>query len=162
MSSLYELAEVLNELRTLSEENGGVYSEECLYDTWEALEGEFDAKTEAWCKAVKNIEADIDVLEAEADRLKNKARSMKRTEMLMKSNLAAIMLTAGKTKLKTPLFNINRLKLNGKLDVKAKDVPEEFRKEQVSRVPDNDKIREALDKGEKLPFARYYNSITIQ
>jgi hypothetical protein len=34
-------------------------------------------------------------------------------------------------------------------------IPEEYRKEVVKYSADNDKIREALDKGEELSWARY-------
>lgn len=161
MSSLYEISAKLMELMNIIDENEGEFSDECLFDTWEGLDYAFDDKVIDWCKCIENIDNEIFNIKAEVKRLQERARRKENTIIRMKSTLAELMLKADKPKVKTPLFSVNRVKLNGKLVVTAKDVPKELKKEQVSLVPDNDKIRELLDKGEKLGFARYFNSCTI-
>lgn len=162
MSNLYEMATALTEIMMLIDENDGCYDEQCLLDTWEALDGEFDDKVESWCKVIRNMESEILSIKSEKDRLDKKIKNREKAMLRMKSKLAELMLKAEKPKIKTTLFNVNRVKLNGKLVVERSEVPDELKKEQVSRIPDNDKIRELLDKGEKLTFAKYYNSLTIQ
>lgn len=162
MSSLYRISANLVELMNMIDENEGEFSEECLLDTWEALDFAFNDKVEEWCKCIKNIDNEIENIKAEVKRLQERARKKEHTIIRMKSVLAGFMMQVNKPKVRTILFNVNRVKLNGKLDVDTKDVPKGLRKEQISLVPDNDKIRKLLDKGEKLGYARYYNSCTIQ
>ena len=64
--------------------------------------------------------------------------------------------------MKTELFSLYGLKVD-KLVVGASDqIPDEYKKESISLVADKDKIRQALDDGEVLGFARYSASVTIR
>lgn len=162
MSSLYEISGRLIELNYVMD--SGDFSEECIRDTLEAIEGEFDDKVEGWCKWIKSIESDIKTAKEEAERLREKAKRDEKKIIKLKSTLAEYMNAVERPKVKTALFNVNRLKMNGKLDIDGLgNIPDEYKKEvtRVSKEADKDKIKEALDKGERLPFARYYNSITI-
>ena len=165
MGKLFELYKVSAELETLMDiidEDEGSVSDECLLDTWEALDGEFEYRADEVCRLIRNLEAEIAAEKNEKQRLENKIRSREKAVMKIKSQLAELMIKADKPKIKTQLFNINRVKLNGKLYVENKGCPDELKKEQIHRVPDTDKIRELLDSGTKAGFARYYNSLTIQ
>ncbi len=144
------------------DEDEGSVSDECLLDTWEALDGEFEYRADEVCRFIRNLEAEIEAEKNEKQRFENKIRSREKAVMKIKSQLAELMIKADKPKIKTQLFNINRVKLNGKLYVENKSCPDELKKEQIHRVPDTDKIRELLDSGTKAGFARYYNSLTIQ
>ena len=162
MSSLYDISGRLLELYDVME--SGEYSEDCIRDTLEAIEGEFDDKVEGWCKWIKSIESDIKTAKEEAERLREKAKRDENKVLRLKSTLAEYMNAVDRPKVKTALFNVNRLKMNGKLDIDGMgDIPDEYKKEvtRVVKEVDKDRIREELDKGERLPFARYYNSITI-
>jgi len=162
MSSLYEISGRLIELNYVMD--SGDFSEECIRDTLEAIEGEFDDKVEGWCKWIKSIESDIKTAKEEAERLREKAKRDEKKIVKLKSTLAEYMNAVERPKVKTALFNVNRLKMNGKLDIDdLGNIPDEYKKEvtRVSKEANKDKIKEALDKGERLPFARYYNSITI-
>lgn len=162
MSSLYDISERLMSLYAMMDDES--FSEECIKDTLEALEGEFDDKVEGWCKWIKSIESDVKIAKEEAERLREKAKRDEKKIVQLKSTLAEYMNTVERPKVKTALFNVNRLKMNGKLDIDGMgDIPDEYKKEvtRIVKEADKDKIREALDKGERLPFARYYNSITI-
>lgn len=165
MSSLYELTNNLKELMFMIDENDGTFSDECLLDTWESLDGAFDDKVENWCKCIKSIERDIEAAKSETDRLKSKIKKDENKVMRMKSVMAALMMQVDKPKIRTALFNVNRLKLNGKLDIDSvSSIPDEYKKEVVrsTKEADKEKIRETLEKGENLPFARFYNSLSIQ
>lgn len=162
MSSLYEISDRLLSLYAVMDDEG--FSEECIKDTLEALEGEFDDKVEGWCKWIKSIESDVKTAKEEADRLREKAKRDEKKILQLKSTLAEYMNAVERPKVKTALFNVNRLKMNGKLDIDGMgDIPDEYKKKVVKEVTevDKEKIKEELDKGWDLPFARYYNSITI-
>lgn len=163
--NLYQTTASIEEVLLLIDENEGVYSDDCLLDTWELLDMEFNDKIESWCKAIKNIETESSVLKEEAKRLSARASQNEKLVTRMKSVMAECMNKVGKPKIKTTLFSVNRLKINGKLDIDSsiKNVPDEYIKvvAKTEKQIDKEKIRAVLEQGKKLPFARFYNSITI-
>ena len=164
MSTLYELTNNLETLLLMIEENDGEFSDQCLIDTWESLNGEFEYKAEQWAKAITLLQMNAVDKKTEAKRLTEQAKKDEETADRMKSSLAQMLIRLGRKNLKTPLFTFNRIKENGKLVVgSSKDIPDEYKKTVVREVKeaDKDKIRQALDNGEHLPFASYRNSISI-
>ena len=74
MSSLYEVTGNILALQEMLE--NPMDDEDVLADTLEAVQGEYEAKLEAYCKVIKNIEADMEALKAEAKRLTDKRKTL--------------------------------------------------------------------------------------
>ena len=155
MASLYELQDDLIAFQEMCNDPDAELDEQAVKDTLEAIEGSYDAKVEAWLKVIKNLDAEKEAVKAEADRLVKRATTIKNNIDRMKNTLISSMqLTGRKTAgelLKATVAN-NGGKLPLIVDENA-ELPEKYQKVEIK--PNNEAIREALDKGEELPFAHY-------
>lgn len=162
MATLYELTGDLAALQDMIDDPDCPVSSECLRDTFESLDWEFKDKINGYGKLAKNIKASIDAIAIENRRLSAKKKALENKLDNLKEAVAGAMLDTGREKMKTELFSLYGLKVD-KLVVGASDqIPDEYKKESISLVADKDKIRQALDDGEVLGFARYSASVTIR
>ncbi len=158
MANLYEITGDYLQLQEMFYEDE--VPDQVLLDTIEAVEGEFDCKIEGYCKVIKNIEADIDAIDKEAKRLTEKRKVLENRIDRLKKSMFDAMKLVGKTKAGGNILGASIQKNGGKLPVilnlEEQDyskLPEKYRN--VKYTPNNETIREALDKGENLEFARY-------
>lgn len=149
MSTLYELTgEYLQLCDMLSDEEE---NNQVILDTLEAIDGELEDKADNYAKLVKNLEADAKAIKTEIERLTQRKQSLEKRADMIKQTLENSMRATGKTKFKTLLFSFNISKNGGKAPLLLTgEVPEEYRK---PGEPDSQRIREALETGEKLNFA---------
>ncbi len=150
MSNIYQLANnyetVLNML--YNEE----IDEQMIFDTLESIEGEIEEKADNYAKIIKELEAKQKARKEEAKRLTDGAKVFENRVKALKNNLFNAMKETGKTKFATNLFSFNIAKNGGKQALTIDgDVPEEYTKTIIEN--DTDKIRQALENGENLPFA---------
>lgn len=152
MSNLYQLTnnyEIV--LNMLYDEDA---DEEMILDTLEAIEGEIEDKADNYAKIIKELEAKQNARKEEAKRLTESAKVFENRVKALKSNLFNSMKATGKTKFATDLFSFNIVKNGGKQTLTIDgEVPEEYTKTITEN--DTDKIRQALEKGEKLTFAHF-------
>ena len=150
MSTLYDLTNEFKELLFLAETED--LDEQTLADTLESLGYELEDKADGYAKVMRELEGQAETLKSEIGRLNNRKRTIESNIERMKSSLQDSMQVSGKTKFKTDLFSFNIAKNGGKqaLDIYDK-VPKEY--SVVKLEPDKDKIRQALENGEELPFA---------
>lgn len=153
--NIYELT---NELRTFNEMTAEMTPEELtdqVYkDTFEGLSGAYDDKAECWCKYIKNVDAEAKAVKEEAQRLMARAKALENHRDRMKNTLYQSMKQVGKTEA-GGLLKAKIQKNGGLLPVIVDDVeiPEEFQK--VTIEANKEKIRDALEQGKELSFARY-------
>ena len=153
--NIYELT---NELRSFNEMTEEMTPEELtdqVYkDTFEGLQGAYDDKAEGWCKYIKNIDAEAKAVKEEAQRLMARAKALENHRDRMKETLLQSMKMIGKTEA-GGLLKAKIQKNGGLLPVIVDDVeiPEEFQK--VTIEANKEKIRDALEQGKELSFARY-------
>lgn len=150
MSNLYQLTNDYGTvLNMLYDEDA---DEEMILDTLEAIEGEIEDKADNYAKIIKELEAKQNARKEEAKRLTESAKVFENRVKALKSNLFNSMKATGKTKFATDLFSFNIAKNGGKQTLTIDgEVPEEYTKTITEN--DTDKIRQALEKGEKLTFA---------
>lgn len=149
MSRLYELTADILALQEMLE--NPLDDEQVLLDTLEGVEGEYELKLEAYCKVIKNLEADMDALKAEAKRLTDKRKVLENNVNRLKKAMFDSMKATGKDKVKGQLFSVAIQKNGGKLPVIMADDAD------TSKLPDNlvivtespalDAIRELLEAG---------------
>ncbi len=150
MSNLYQLTnDYETVLNMLYDEDA---DEQMILDTLEAIEGEIEDKANNYAKIIKELEAKQNARKEEAKRLTESAKIFENRVKVLKSNLFNSMKATGKTKFATDLFSFNIAKNGGKQTLTIDgDVPEEYTKTVIEN--DTDKIRQALENGEKLTFA---------
>lgn len=150
MSNLYQLTNNYETvLNMLYDEDA---DEEMILDTLEAIEGEIEDKANNYAKIIKELEAKQNARKEEAKRLTESAKVFENRVKALKSNLFNSMKATGKTKFATDLFSFNIAKNGGKQTLTIDgEVPEEYTKAVIEN--DTDKIRQALENGEKLTFA---------
>ncbi len=148
MSNLYQLTSDYNSvLNMLYDEE---VDEEMILDTLEGIEGEIEDKADGYAKIIKELLGDAEKIKSEKQRLEARQKSFENRAKLLKNNLQEVMTKIGKTKFKTELFSFNIQKNGGKQALTIDgEVPDTYKK----LVDDLDKIRQALENGENLPFA---------
>lgn len=154
MSSLYEVTGNILTLQELLE--SPLDDEDILKDTLEAVQGEYEAKIEAYCKVIKNIEADMEAFKMEAKRLSEKAKMLENNRDRLKRAMFDSMKATNTPKIKAGVFNVAIQKNGGKLpvivDVDTADLPSQCVKVQMS--PDLEAIAKLIDSG-NTQYAHY-------
>lgn len=148
MSSLYEVTGNILALQEMLEES---VDDQCLLDTMEAVQGEYEIKLESYCKVIKNLEADAEALKNEAKRLTDKRKVLENNVDRLKKAMFESMKATGTDKVKGQIFSVAIQRNGGKLPVVVADnvdlskLPDELVK--VVKSPDLDSIREWLETG---------------
>ena len=151
MSRLYELTSDLLQLQELLEDSEA--DEQLLKDTLEAVQGEYDAKMEAYAKVIKNLEADMDALKTEAKRLTDKRKVLENNVSRLKTAMYDSMKATGKTKAGGQLFTVAIQKNGGVIpinyDKNDKNITANLPDQLVNIVetPNLEAIRELLEAG---------------
>ena len=149
MSRLYELTTDLLTLQEMLE--NPLDEEQVLLDTLEAVQGEYEIKLEAYCKVIKNLEADMEALKNEAKRLSDKRKVLENNVDRLKKAMFDSMKATGTEKVKGQLFSVAIQRNGGKLPVLGSDeadlsiLPSQLKV--VTEKPNLDAIRELLEAG---------------
>lgn len=104
MATLYELTEKQIKLLQLAED--GTVDPAVLADTMDAIDDAIEDKAVAYVQVAKQIDADVEVIDAEIKRLSERKASYKKNATLIKQRLVEAMQETGHKKFKTPLFTI--------------------------------------------------------
>lgn len=159
IARLYEAtaaAQELEEMIQASAESGGDITE---------LDGHFDilarqadslpAAIDDVLSLVRDIEARAEARKAEADRMRQRAKRDQAVADWFRSHVLRVMQSEGMKKLETSRWRVTLAMPGGKRALEiVGDVPDEFKFEMTTVETDTAKIREALESGQTLPFAR--------
>lgn len=131
--------------------------DEVIFDTIEGVEAEIEDKADNYAKLSKILQADIDGIKAECERLTKRMQAIKARKKRLLDSLEKAMKFTGKTKFRTQLFSFAIQKNGGKqaLLIDTEDVyqiPAEYLVPQ-DPLPDMDKIRKLLDSGATVDWA---------
>ena len=152
---LYELTEQWDAVFNMMED--GETDEQVVFDTLEAIEGEIEDKADNYAKIIRNLQASVDALKAEEDRLYQRRKSAENHIQRLKDTLQANLEFIGKTKFKTDLFSFSVSKNGGKQPIFITDnldeIPGKYLIPQPPRV-NNEGDRELL-KDKEVDWARF-------
>lgn len=160
---LYELTEQWEDVFNMMED--GETDEQVIFDTLESIEGEIEDKADNYAKMIRNLQASVDVLKAEEERLYQRRKSTENHIQRLKDNLQANLEFIGKTKFKTDLFSFSVAKNGGKQPLSITDnldeIPGKYLIPQPPKV-NNDAVRELLkektvDWAHLEPYGRHLN-----
>ena len=149
MSTLYDIQGeflVLYQLATEDED------EQAFLDTLESLKGDLANKAAGYVQVMKQIEMEEDECDKVIEAFKAKKQKRVNSRKRMSEALMSAMDVAGMEELEAGDYNLKIVKNGGlkPLEITG-EVPDNFTKVEI--VPDNSKIREALEFTE-LPFAK--------
>lgn len=158
MSTLYELTGEMLELYLMADDSEAEEDMmQCIADSLEGVEYEFDLKVEKYAAVIRNLESDVKAIKEEEQRLAARRRTIERNIDRLKSALMESMKAVGKVKAGGSIFTVAITKNGGKAPLvlkegfTAEDIPDKFRK--VTIDFDKDAIRTAIESGEDLYFA---------
>ena len=153
--TLYEVQNDLMEFQEMCSDPESEMDEQIMKDTMESLEGAYDFKMECWCKVIKNLEALATAIDNEIKRLQQRLTIVRNNITRMKSFMIDSLNATGKQEA-GGVLKARIVKNGGKLPLivdENAELPEKYQKVEIK--PNNEAIREALDKGEELPFAHF-------
>ena len=153
MSRLYELTSDLLVLQEMLEDT---VDDQVLLDTLDAVQGEYEVKLEAYCKVIKNLEADVEALKKEAKKLTEKAKVLENNRDRLKKAMFDSMKATKTAKVKGTLFTV-AIQRNGGVapinyDKDNKKITANLPDELVNIVetPNLEAIRELLEAGKAV------------
>lgn len=129
-----------------------------LIDTLESVSGDFEEKAENMAALIAEYKATFEGCKAEIARLTGKAARAENAIESIKRYLKAEMEFTGQRKLQAGTWQISIAKNGGKApivwddDIEPEELPERFRS--ISYKIDTAAVRDALEAGEALDFAR--------
>lgn len=145
MANIYELTGQFLQLLDMLEDEE--VDEQVIMDTLESVDYEIEDNADGYAKIIKALEADVDGIQKENDRLTSRKKTYENRIKWLKQNLEMCMRATGKKKFTTDLFSFNIQKNGGKrkltIDVDVENIPEEYRIKQPDAV-NGDKLREYL------------------
>lgn len=148
--TLYEITSDYMQLMQMMEDPE--MDPQILADTMEGIEGELEDKADNYARVMKNMEADLNGIKAEIDRLSTRKKTIENNIKRMKEALQFSMETTGKTKFKTELFSFG-IRKNAPAVVMdepyIENVPERFLKYSDPTI-NRSAIKEAIQNGENL------------
>lgn len=158
MSTLYELKEEFKMLLDMMEDDS--IDEEMIQNSLEGIECEIEIKAEGYAKILKELEGQAEAVRKEISRLDDKYGKIVANMDRLKTNLKIAMNETGKKKIQTDLFTISVCKNGGKTPliidgVDINEVPEKYKEMQKIERLNTDAIREDLEKGIDVGFARF-------
>ena len=151
--TLYELKDEYKQLLEMLEDPD--IDPQVIADTMEAVSGELDVKCDSYVVIIKQLEAQVEMIDTELIRLeKNKIALTSNIKRMKSSVLDAIQLT-GQRKMETDHFKLSIVKNGGKQPMEVDEI-EKIPQAYISMKPvaDVEKIRKELEAGRELEFAR--------
>lgn len=150
MSRLYDITGNILTLQEMLEE---AVDDQCLLDTLEGVQGEYEIKLESYCKVIKNLEADMEALKTEAKRLTDKRKVLENNVDRLKKAMFDSMKATNTDKVKGQLFTV-AIQRNGGVvpinyDKNDKNITAHLPEQLVNVVetPNLEAIRELLEAG---------------
>lgn len=150
MSTLYEIVNDYLTIQHMMEDPD--LDPQTLADTMEGIEGELEVKADGYAKVIRNMEADIEAIKSEVNRLTDRRKTIEKNIQTLKLALQKSMEITGKTKFKTELFSFG-IRNNAPSVVMdeqyIENIPERFLKYSEPTI-NKVAIKEAIQNGENL------------
>ena len=157
MATIYQIADKYKLIQQMIEEGT---PPEVFAEALQAIDGEASEKLEAYAMVLKNIDSDINGVDAEIKRLQERKSSMESNVARMKESMAMLLQTVEGNKLKTDKFTFSFRKSTV---VKIEDetiIPPQFVKTETKVVKSD--IAKLLKDGAQIPGASLVENQSLQ
>ncbi len=158
MRTLFDISTDLEKLSELLDDCDDTEQQEVISNWLESIGNERDKKVDGYAALIAEIEARADIRLQEAKRLTELANSDKAKVKLLKERLKWFFALHNLKKLETARYKLSLAANGGRAPLVIRDyilateLPEHFQR--VTVEPNTAAIREALEAGEELDFAR--------
>ncbi len=157
MKHLYELTSQMRGLQSLLE--SGELSADELADTFEALEGDIQAKGAGALSVLANLQSEASAYDTEIKRMQARKKTILNHHEWLKSYLRDNMIATGITKIESPLFTATLRKPSKVVEVVDSElIPNEYRK--LTITVEKAVIKKALKRGIDIPGCRLIDGKT--
>tara|TARA_Y100001937_G_scaffold75222_1_gene102235 strand:- start:10632 stop:11147 length:516 start_codon:yes stop_codon:yes gene_type:complete len=160
MPTIYDIQGEWATLVDLLTESGGdisdpevaKYIDQCFAE----IANDLEAKVDGYLRVIAELKARADVRKTEADRLARRARLDRQSVDWMKERLISTLTSMGKTDFETEHYKVKVSNVGGVRGMEIDDgpLPPDFTIYQTVEEPNKELIRNRLEAGEDLPFAR--------
>lgn len=153
-TSLFNLTAELQHIQSVMMNSEGDELPQELIEWLDSTQEGFDRKVEGYCAVIGELEAIAAARKTEADRIYALGQLSQNHADRMKVALKDAMLKLETPKLETTRYKVWVQNAGGKLplQIEEEDVPHDIKKIQL--VTDKEKIREMLESGAQLPYAK--------
>ena len=151
--TLYELRAEYMELLALLEDPDT--DPQVIADTMEGIQGELDIKCDSYVVVIKNLESQVEMIDAELIRLEKNKSALTNNIKRMKSAVLDTIQMTGSRKMVTDHFKLSIVKNGGKQPMEVDEIekiPQDYLT--MKPVANMEKIRQELEGGSQLDFAR--------
>ena len=132
------------------------------WEAVDALDVAFEDKAEAYALTIKNLLAFADSADAEADKLKTRAKSAKNRAEHLREHLAQSMKAVGKKQIETARASVKFRRSEAVLITNDSLIPEDWWKVRVTREPNKVEIKKHLKAGEVVHGAELETRMNLQ
>jgi Mg2+ and Co2+ transporter CorA len=126
-----------------------------IADTMEGIQGELDIKCDSYVVVIKNLESQVEMIDAELIRLEKNKSALTNNIKRMKSAVLDTIQMTGSRKMVTDHFKLSIVKNGGKQPMEVDEIekiPQDYLT--MKPVANMEKIRQELEGGGQLDFAR--------
>lgn len=156
MANLYELGEAEKQLLEMFE--SGDIPEEALNDTLQSLD--IENKLEAYCKVIRQMQADSGAFKAEADNFSKKQKAADNGAQRLKTALVEYLNKTNKKKASAGLFTISTRESQAVNIIDSLIIPKAYLKPQEYKI-DKAKIKKELSSGKVVPGAELQTNVSL-
>lgn len=120
------------------------------------LTAEREKKVDSYCNFIRELELRSEARKMESQRLAERSRVTANIATSLKNRLQLALEKMGVKKIETPHFTVSRVKNGGKLPMTVTEdlTPDEYWEMFQTAKINKTKIRDELESGEELPFAK--------
>lgn len=153
MSALFDLVGEYKELYAMLTEDA---DDEVIQDTLEGVAGEIEVKSEGYVAIINRLDMEIDACKKQRDMWVHNLKVRENAMNRLKTRLSEAMVQLGKDEIKAGANTIKLTNNGGQLPIMyTADVPKEYIKTTIVEEKDTEKIRQALNEGKDLGFAKF-------
>lgn len=161
MSNIYQITgEYQNLVRILTENEGELTPE--IEQALAINKDELQAKGINYGFVIKNIDAEIDIIDSEIKRLQGLKKVRTNAIERLKTTLQGAMELYEIQELKTPIIKINFRKSESTEFSNVADIPEDYITIKMERIPNKVAIKDAIKQGIEVPGAFIQTNYNLQ
>ena len=159
--SIYQIEQSYNQLAEELIDNGGELTTE-LSEALAITEEQLQNKSVAYSFVIKEMDAEIDIIDAEIKRLQAMKKTRENASERLRANIKHAMELFNIDEIKTPLVKINFRKSEAVEVDDVNQLPASYKVVKVTEQADKMAIKEAIKNGAEIPGCRIVANRNLQ